>query len=138
MMLTALTLFFLAMLIGGWSIPVGIGLGLHPVVVLAVATSGAMIATWAFLFPGGRAWRTVTRRLFPNAERRVVNSRAAAIVDRWGTPGLASVGLVVLGPTITLLAALVFGVDRRRFLAWSALGTVGFFGFLTVFWSAVL
>jgi hypothetical protein len=51
-------------------------------------------------------------------DEKIVEGRAGEIRQRWGVTGLAVIGGVVLGPTITLAAALVLGVDRRRFGIW--------------------
>ena len=79
----------------------------------------------------------IQQRFFPDAEDKVASSRAGEIIDRWGVVGLATVAATVLGPTVTLMAALVLGVDRARFLRWYLAGTVVGFGLLTVFWAAV-
>lgn len=39
-------------------------------------------------------------------------------MDRWGLIGFATLGAALLGPTMTLLTALVLGLERRRFLRW--------------------
>lgn len=57
-----------------------------------------------------------------------------ALTARWGEPGLAVIGAAVLGPTATLVAAVVIGVDRRRFLTWYIAGTVVSFAALTLLW----
>ncbi|MGI9621800.1 MAG: hypothetical protein ACR2PK_03105 [Acidimicrobiales bacterium] len=51
--------------------------------------------------------------------------------------GLAVIGSVVLGPTITLSAALILGVERRRFGIWYIASTTITFAILTDFWAAV-
>ena len=44
--------------------------------------------------------------------------------ERWGVLGLAVVGGLVLGPTITLATALILGVDRKPFGPWYVMWTV--------------
>ena len=55
-----------------------------------------------------------------------------------GVWGLVVIGGLLLGPTVTLAAALVLGVERRRFAAWHVASTVVMFAVLTAFWAAVL
>ena len=101
------------------------------------AVLGSLSFTTLALTAGGKLRERLQERFFPDAEDRVASSKAGEIVDRWGLIGLATIGATLLGPTITLMAALIFGVDRKRFLAWYSLGTVVGFGLLTAFWVAV-
>ncbi len=55
-----------------------------------------------------------------------------------GRPGLAMVGSTVLGPTLSLVSALLLGVDRRRFAWWYSAATVASFAVFTALWSAIL
>lgn len=123
---------------GAWALPAGISFGLDPVGVYASAVTGSAAFAVLVLFVGGRYRDVLFERVLPGAAERVATSRAGTIAERWGSPGLALLGGIVLGPTITLAAALVLGVDRRRFLLWYVVGTVGGFAILTGFWAAVL
>ena len=130
--------FVLTLLAGAWSIPAGILFGLDPMGVYVVATIGGLAFAVVFLAIGQRAHDALFERVMPGAADRVSSSRAGEIVQRWGAPGLAIVGGLVLGPTITLLAALVLPVDIKRFAMWYAGSTIIGFGLLTAFWAAVL
>ncbi len=123
---------------GGWAIPVGITFGMDPVAVTVVCWIGTVVVTAVWLVLGQWGRERLVARLGPETEQRVLHGKAAEIVDRWGVAGLATVGLLVLGPTITMLAVLVLGVDRYRFLAWSAVSTIVMFAALAAFWSALL
>lgn len=127
----------LAMLAGGWAIPAGVLLDLNPWGVYVAAVVGSLGFTLMVLALGGRARDVLVRRFYPDAAERVAASQAGAILDRWGTVGLAVVGSTVLGPSLTLLAALVLGVDRRRFAIWYVVATVIGFALLTAFWVLV-
>ena len=137
MILEYALVFVLTIVAGGWSIPAGILFGLNPLGVYLAATLGSVGFTLLALSVGGR-WRDrLQKRFFPDAEDRVASSRAGEIMDRWGVVGLATVGATLLGPSVTLMAALVLGVDRTRFLRWYLAVTVVSFALLTVFWVAV-
>lgn len=138
MILDYVIVFILSMLAGGWSVAAGVLLGLDPVGVYLVTVSGSAILAVLLLIVGGRVRTWVTERYFPGADERVAGGRAAAITRRWGEPGLAIVGAAVLGPTPTLIAAVVIGVDRRRFLAWYIGGTVVSFALLTLLWTLIV
>ena len=128
--------FILAILAGGWAVTAGVVFGLNPLGVLVAAVFGSLTYAVGVLLLGGR-WRDqLVTRLWPGAQERIDNSRAGEIMERWGVPGLA-VGSILIGPSLSLLAALVFGVDRRIFFAWFAAATVVGYALLTVFWTLV-
>ncbi len=127
-----------AMVIGGWVIPIGLLLDLSPTSSFLAAYLGAMVGTTTIVLLGGRVRDVMLRRLGPDAEERIREGRAQRLLDRWGVVGLATFGMVVLGPTVTMVAVLVLGVPRGRFLIWASISTLVFFGGLTVFWAAVI
>ena len=128
----------LSLLAGAWSIPAGILFGLNPIGVFVVAALGSLAFAGVFLLVGQRTHDVLFEQVMPGAADRVSSSRAGEIVQRWGAPGLAIVGGLILGPTITLLAALVLPVDVKRFAGWYVASTIIGFGLLTAFWAAVL
>ena len=138
MILEYFLVFVLSILAGGWAIPAGLLFDLDPLGVYVAATLGSLAFTSVFVVLGGPARDRVIARLFPGAEEKVAASRAGGILDRYGVVGLAVIGSTLLGPTITLLAALIFGVDRRRFLIWYAGATIVGFALMTLFWVAVI
>ena len=127
----------LAILAGGWSVAAGIQFGLNPWGVYIAAVVGSLAFSTVVLVVGGHARDRVVERLFPGAKERVEEGKAAELLDRWGLPGFATLGAAVLGPTVTLSAALIMGLDRRRFAMWYYIGTIVSFGLLTWFWTIV-
>lgn len=105
---------------GGWVIPIGLLLGLGATTTLVAAYVGAMGMTTVTVLLGGRVREWLLRRLGPDAQERVREGRAPQLLDRWGVVGLASFGMIVLGPTVTVLAVLLLGVPRGRFLVRAA------------------
>lgn len=127
----------LGVLSGGWAIPAGILLELDPVGVYIAALVGSLSWSLVFLWLMARFRGSLMARHFPDAEERVLSSKAAEIMARWGAAGLAVVGGLVLGPTLTLLAAAVTGADMRSFRIWWIVSAVVGFALLTVFWVLV-
>lgn len=123
---------------GAWSLPAGISFGLDPLGVYLAAVIGSVTYSMLLLVVGGRASDAVFERLVPDAKEKIAEGRAARILDRWGVPGFGLVGPLVLGPTITVAAAVLLGIDRRRFATWYVLSTILGFAVLTAFWAAVL
>lgn len=132
-----LLVFVLGVLSGGWAIPAGILLELDPVGVYFAALAGSLSWSLVFLWLIDRFRSRFLTRYLPDAEERVASSKAAGIMNRWGVQGLAWVGGLVLGPTLTLLAAAVLGADMRRFRLWWIVSAVVGFALLTLFWVAV-
>lgn len=138
MALDYLLVVVITVLAGAWSIPIGILLGLPPEGVWVASVVGSLAWTLVVLYAGGRLRTHLFERYLPTVENRIQHGRARRIVDRWGAAGLAVVGGLVLGPTMTLMAALVFDVPRARFAAWYAASVVLGFALLVLFWDWVL
>lgn len=130
-------LFVITPLAGAWATGVGILFGLEPIAVWIVTASASILTTAVVLFVGG-PWRDrLMEQYVPDAQERVERSGAGHIVMRWGVPGLA-VSSVVLGPTLSLAAVLLLGVDRRRYFLWNIGVAIVGFGIATAFWHLVL
>jgi len=123
---------------GAWSIPLGLLLGLPSTGVYVAAVAGSLVLTGVVLIAGGNARDFVFARWLPNLDERARTGRARKILDRWGVPGLAILGGILLGPAVTLTAALVLHVPRRRFAAWYVAVTVVGFAVLTMIWQLII
>lgn len=131
-------LFVVAILAGGWAIPAGLLFGLDPLGVYLTCVAASIVSTLVLLFLGGRFRHQIIDRFIPDAESKVSDGSAQQLVDRWGVPGLAVVGGVVLGPTITVLAALILDVDRDQFTLLYLGSTAFVFALATALWSFVV
>jgi membrane protein YqaA with SNARE-associated domain len=136
-LLTYLTVVLATAVLGAWSIPLGLLLDLPPLGVYLAAVAGSLLVTVLVLTLGGRLRDLVERRIRQGREP-IAAARAETLLARWGVPGLALAGGLLLGPTITLTTALVLDVPRRRFGLWYGVGTVLGFGVLTALWAQVL
>lgn len=129
--------FVLAILAGGWAVPSGISFGLSPPGVWLASAAGSSLGLFVMTVVAGRGWDGLVHRTGAR-DRAAVHSRARAISERWGVVGLALMGTVLLGPTVTTLAAVTLGLDRRRFLLWAVGSTVVLNAALALVWSAIL
>lgn len=104
-------------------IPVAIGVGLAPVPVTMVSFAGNALPVFGIiaLF---RLWEQrrgpVTRRWSPRAQR---------VWDRYGVPGIALAGPVLIGIHLAAVMALALQADRRRTALWMTLSLA--------FWSVI-
>ena len=138
MILDYATVIVATLLVGAWSIPIGLLLDLPPEGVYVAAVAGSLVFTGVVLIVGGRARDVGFARWLPGVDQKVRTGRAVTILERWGVPGLAILGSIFLGPSLTLAAALVLDVPRRRFAAWYVAGTVAGFALLTLFWQLII
>ena len=125
--------FILTLLAGAWSTAAGVLMGVDPVAVYIAAVAGSLTFTSIVLFAAG-PWRDrMFERYFPDAEDRISASGIGGVIERWGEPGLA-LSSIVIGPSLTLAAVLLLGVDRRRFFVWYGALTVVGFAVAVAFW----
>lgn len=127
----------IALAIGGFAPLVGVALGWEPLAVWLGATIGSLLFMLVVVFGAGPLRDRVVAR-FSSDEEAKERGRVRKFYDRYGVVGLATIAPMVVGPMITLTAALVFGVPRMQFARWYAAGTAVGFGLLTVFWVLVL
>jgi len=120
--------FILAFLAGGWAVSSGILFDLNPVGVWISASLGSMAFLAIALTAGGRVRDLLVRRLGGESAEQQIRDKAGSMVERWGTTGFGLIGPLILGPSLSILGALVLGLDRRAFAIMFTVGTVVGFG----------
>ncbi|MFP9192084.1 small multi-drug export protein [Natronosalvus vescus] len=97
-------------------IPIGIALGLDPVLVAIVAFAGNLIPIYGIVALSERvsAWLERRRSNEPSARRK----RATRIWNDYGLPGLALLSPIVTGVHLATVLALSLGARRRATLVW--------------------
>jgi hypothetical protein len=124
--------FILAFLAGGWAVSSGILFDLNPVGVWIAASLGSMAFLGVALTAGGKLRDLLVRRLGGESGEQKIREKVGPMVDRWGTAGFGLIGPLVVGPSLSILGALVVGLDRRRFAIMFTIGTVVGFGVLAL------
>ena len=125
----------LGALFGGFAVPAGLLVGLHPLATYLAACLGALLVIWPLLIGGG----ALRDRLAARVERRGrASGWARRLVERHGPLGLGLVGPLFPGVTASCAAGLVLGVDARSLARWMSLGTAILYGIYTAFWSVLL
>ena len=125
-----------ALIIGGFAPLVGVALGWEPITVFLGSTSGSIAFMYLMLYGGGPIRDRAVRRF--SAAEAGKQGRVRQLYERYGVKGLATVVPLILGPTVALIAALVFGVDKGQFARWYIPATTIGFAALTAFWALVL
>jgi Ca2+/H+ antiporter, TMEM165/GDT1 family len=122
-------------------VPAAIAAGLNPVLVAVVAFTGNLVTMAAAILTGdglARRWRRRRgRREEPGPEEDVLvpeeprtrerggsarSRRATQVLDRYGLPGLALAGPLVVGTHVSGLLAVALGRPRGLVLAWMTAG----------------
>ncbi|MFC7231408.1 small multi-drug export protein [Saliphagus sp. GCM10025308] len=97
-------------------IPLGVALGLDPVVVAVTAFTGNVLPIYGIVLAADRvaSWLESRRSGEPSARRK----RAIRIWNRYGLPGLALLSPVTTGVHLAAVLALSLGARGRDTLAW--------------------
>ena len=97
-------------------IPIGVALGLDPVLVAVVAFAGNVVPIYGIVLAGDRlsAWLDARR----DGERSSRRARAERIWNAYGLPGLALLAPVATGVHLAALLALGLGARGRSTLGW--------------------
>lgn len=121
---------------GGFAIPAGFVLKLHPVTTFTAATVGAVIATSVLLLGGGAVRDRLVEKM--NSRTTKQNSRMRRFVERHGARGLGLVGPIFPGVTPSCVLGLAMGVDARALAVWISLGTAILHAvYTTAIWAAL-
>lgn len=97
-------------------IPIGVALGLDPVLVAVVAFAGNVVPIYGLVLAADRlsAWLAARR----DGERSRRRARAERIWNAYGLPGLALLAPIATGVHLAALLALVLGARGRSTLGW--------------------
>ena len=114
---------------GGWSIPLGLALGLSAIEVYLAASIGSMLGLAFFLFAGDKLRARITRnREIPTPGP---DSRTGRLINRHGARGLGLVGPLFPGVTASVLIGLAVDLDRKALARWMSVGIAAMFGLYT-------
>ncbi len=118
-----------AIISGGFAIPVGFLLDLPPIETYLAAAVGALVGMAVFVFVGAGLRDWIVNRLNITEEKLEGGKR---MLGKYGTKGLGLIGPIFPGVTVSALIGLAAGIDRRELATWMALGVVLMYGIYTV------
>jgi hypothetical protein len=120
-------------------IPFGIGIGLNPLLVGAFAFLGNMLPIYLIVvgFERFNAWWARRRGRFlvnPGDESWNTGRRARAmnILRKYGVPGLAFSGPILLGAHLAAVIALLVGAPRRGINLWMTISLAAWTAAITI------
>jgi uncharacterized membrane protein len=114
-----LTVAAISAISGGFAVPAGFLLGLHPIETYLSAAVGSSVFLWIFVPLAAKAFDRVMRgrEISPKAEASI-----AGINERWGVKGIGLFGPIFPGVTISSLLGLALGHDPKELARWLSIG----------------
>ncbi len=118
-----------AVISGGFAIPVGFLLDLPPVETYLAAIVGALAGMIFFIFVGSglRSW--IVKRANISDEQL---EKGTNLLGAYGTRGLGLIGPLFPGVTVSVLIGLAAGIGRRELAKWMSIGVVAMYALYTV------
>lgn len=118
-----------AVISGGFAIPVGFLLDLPPLEIYLAAAAGALLGMIVFVFVGAGLREWIAKKLNISEEKL---EGGKEMLGKYGTKGLGLIGPIFPGVTVSALIGLAAGIARKELAKWMALGIVLLYGIYTV------
>lgn len=118
-----------AVISGGFAIPVGFLLDLPPLEIYLAAAVGALLGMIVFVFVGAGLREWIAKKLNISEEKL---EGGKEMLGKYGTKGLGLIGPIFPGVTVSALIGLAAGIARKELAKWMALGIVLLYGIYTV------
>ena len=118
-----------AILSGGFAIPVGFLLDLPAIETYLAAIAGALVGMIFFIFVGSglRSW--IVKKANISDEKL---GKGKQMLGKYGVEGLGLIGPIFPGVTVTVLIGLAAGIDRKVLAKWMSIGVLAMYGIYTV------
>ncbi|MCL5950086.1 MAG: small multi-drug export protein [Candidatus Bathyarchaeota archaeon] len=117
------------------AIPAGLALNLHPAVIIAVSSAGAIVAAAIVTVAGEKIRNRLLRWRYGGKDPK--ESRLGRLWNKYGIVGLGLLSPLLLGALIGAAVGSLLGGEKLRLLLWMSVGIVvwsagltaaGFFG----------
>lgn len=118
-----------AVISGGFAIPVGFLLDLPPLETYLAAVAGALIGMAFFIFVGSGVRDWIVKRANISDERL---GKGKQMLGKYGTRGLGLIGPIFPGVTVSVLIGLAAGIDRKELATWMSMGVLAMYAVYTV------
>lgn len=118
-----------AVISGGFAIPVGFLLDLPAIETYLAAVVGALAGMVFFVFVGSglRGW--IVRKANISDEKL---EKGKKMLGDYGIRGLGLVGPIFPGVTVSVLIGLTAGIDKKELTKWMSIGVLGMYAIYTV------
>lgn len=135
-----ISIFLISMLELWGGIPIGLGLGVHPILIIAITTIGSMSGVFIVLYIGTKMRERLIKKHPVKGEGKG-RSLVMRSWDRFGIIGLSMLAPLITGAPIGAAIAIGLGESKKRIFAWmipgillwsSILTLLGYFGIMIV------
>jgi hypothetical protein len=120
---------FVAIISGGFAIPVGFLLDLPPVETYLAAAVGALAGMVFFVFVGSGLRTWIVKKANISDEKL---DKGSQMLGNYGTKGLGLIGPIFPGVTVSVLIGLAAGIDRKELAKWMSIGVLAMYGIYTM------
>jgi hypothetical protein len=117
----------------------GFILDVPPLLTYLAAALGGIVGCWALVLFADKVtawWRARRGRRTDAVAPSDLDPRAAGrvrrLVDRFGVKGLGLIGPIFPGVTVSVLAGIAVGLDRRQLARWMTLGIALMYGLYVI------
>lgn len=118
-----------AVISGGFAIPVGFLLDLPPLETYLAAVVGALAGMAFFVFVGSGLRDWIVKKASISDEKM---SKGSQMLGEYGIRGLGLVGPIFPGVTVSVLIGLAAGIDRKQLVIWMSIGVLAMYAVYTV------
>jgi hypothetical protein len=118
-----------AILSGGFAIPVGFLLDLPAIETYLAAVAGALVGLVFFIFVGSGLRDWVVKKANISDEKL---GKGKQMLGKYGVEGLGLIGPIFPGVTVTVLIGLAAGIDRKVLAKWMSIGVLAMYAIYTV------
>lgn len=118
-----------AIISGGFAIPVGFLLELPAIETYLAAAAGALFGMVFFVFVGSglRSW--IVKRANISDEKL---EKGKEMLGQYGTRGLGLIGPIFPGVTVSVLIGLTAGIDKKELTKWMSIGVLAMYAVYTI------
>lgn len=118
-----------AIISGGFAIPVGFLLDLPPLETYLAAVAGALVGMAFFIFVGAGLRDWIVKKANISEEKMTKGSQ---MLGKYGVRGLGLIGPIFPGVTVSVLIGLAAGIDRKELAKWMSIGVLAMYALYTV------
>ncbi|MCL1601113.1 MAG: small multi-drug export protein, partial [Actinomycetia bacterium] len=118
-----------AVISGGFAIPVGFLLDLPPLETYLAATVGALAGMAFFIFVGASLRDWIVKKANISEDKM---KQGQQMLGKYGVRGLGLVGPIFPGVTVSVLIGLAAGIDRKQLATWMSIGVVAMYAIYTI------
>lgn len=118
-----------AVISGGFAIPVGFLLDLPAIETYLAAAAGALVGIVFFVLVGSGLRNWIVRKANISDEKL---EKGKKMLGKYGTRGLGLIGPIFPGVTVSVLIGLTAGIDKKELTKWMSIGVLAMYAIYTV------